>query len=288
MQTLLSDLLDSIGAVERATILGSVKDLRSEWEQGISNGRCGTCGANVNERTRQIFSNIVRIYTPCECLNKAMLARAADRLRGLSEYVISQNRARAGLSPMFQTAALETFERRPGIEEMVEAALAFDMTTGLFIMGSYGGGKSHIAVAICNRMLEQEYRCRYANVPETLAQLRATYNGNGTEDKVLDELTSVDLLVLDDIGAEKTTDWALDRLYTVIDSRYRHMRPTIYTTNLSLDELETKVGGRIVDRILGSCQVVVCEAKSYRQEVQQLKLRTNVRGKERDRRYSSQ
>lgn len=288
MQTLLGDALEGIGPVERATILGSVRDLRLEWERGIADGRCGTCGTNVNERSRQIFSNVIRIYTPCGCLNNAMLARSVERLQGMSEYAIATNRAQAGLSPMFATAALETFEHRPGTESMLEAAFAFDMAHGLFIMGSYGSGKSHVAAAICNRMLDQEYRCRYANVPETLAELRATYNGNGKEDAILDELTTTDLLVLDDIGAEKPTEWAVDRLYTVIDSRYRHMRPTIYTTNLSLDEMDLRIGGRIVDRVLGSCQVVVCDAKSYRQEVQQLRLRGNARGGERDRRCSGQ
>ncbi|MBT9153242.1 MAG: DNA replication protein DnaC [Firmicutes bacterium] len=281
LQTLLSDLLADIGPVEGVAILIGIKELRSEWEHGIVSGSCGSCGVNINERTRHIFSNIVRIYTPCECLNRTMLAKAVDRLRVLSEYSISKNRAKAGLSPMFENAALETFEHRPGTEDMVEAALAFDMTSGLFIMGSYGAGKSHIAAAICNRMLQQEYTCRYANVPETLAKIRATYDGYGSESRILDELITVNLLVLDDMGAEKPTEWVADRLYTVIDSRYRHMRPTIYTTNLNLDELAARVGERIVDRVLGSCRIVVCEAKSYRQGIQQ------GAGSARARRYSS-
>jgi len=273
LQTWLGDLLTDIGLMERIDILIGIKELRSEWEHGMINGRCGICGADINERTRHIFSNIVRIYAPCECVNRTMLTKTADRLRVLSECAISKNRAKAGLNPMFENADLETFERRPGTEDMVEAALAFDMTSGLFVMGSYGAGKSHIAAAICNRMLRQEYTCRYANVPETLAKIRATYDGYGSESRILDELITVDLLVLDDMGAEKPTEWVADRLYTVIDARYRHMRPTIYTTNLNLDELAARVGERIVDRVLGSCRIVVCEAKSYRQGVQHLKLR---------------
>jgi predicted RecB family nuclease len=71
---------------------------------------------------------------------------------------------------------------------------------------------------------------------------------------------------IDDLGAEKKTEWSVQTIYTIIDERYSKRRATLITTNLSLEELEQKVGPRTMDRLVGSCRFVEKCAPSYRQE----------------------
>jgi DNA replication protein DnaC len=81
--------------------------------------------------------------------------------------------------------------------------------------------------------------------------IRATYDANASlsESELLEELEGPELLVLDDLGAEKTADWVNDRLYLIVNRRYEECRPIIVTTNLGLDELTEKLGNRIVSRL---------------------------------------
>jgi len=85
--------------------------------------------------------------------------------------------------------------------------------------------------------------------------------------EIMKTLTQADLLVLDDAGAEKCTQWTEPTLYTIIDERYTNKRSIIVTTNAGLEELEQKIGFRAMDRLLEVCAIVENEGTSYRQEV---------------------
>ena len=80
-------------------------------------------------------------------------------------------------------------------------------------------------------------------------------------------LTRADLLVLDDAGAEKWTEWTEPTLYTIIDERYSYCKPLIITTNSTLDELEKKIGDRAMDRVLEMCEIVENTGESYRKMI---------------------
>ncbi|MCE5229423.1 ATP-binding protein [bacterium] len=128
---------------------------------------------------------------------------------------------------------------------------------GLLMTGPVGCGKSHLATAILRGVIEKGYSGLYYNSPDLLRDIRATFQPDSdlTEDDLLEEVTTVDLLVFDDVGAENATGFVLDRFYLIINERYEGCKPIIVTTNLNLEELENRLGKRILSRMLEMCEI---------------------------------
>jgi len=126
---------------------------------------------------------------------------------------------------------------------------------GLLLRGCTGCGKTHIAVAILIEAIRGGSTGLYQNVTDMLDELRRSYqrDADPSELGLLEEISNVDLLVLDDLGAEAITDWVRDRLYLIINRRYESALATIITTNSSDAELAERVGPRIVSRLYEMC-----------------------------------
>jgi DNA replication protein DnaC len=115
-------------------------------------------------------------------------------------------------------------------------------------------------------------------VPSLLKTIQATWDEDigVTEHGLIQALISADLVVLDDAGAEKWSEWSEATLYYVIDERYRWKRPVIVTSNCSLEELESRVGARAFDRLIETCVLVENRATSYRRETSRKRLKEVV------------
>lgn len=126
---------------------------------------------------------------------------------------------------------------------------------GLMLRGSPGSGKTHIAVAILRAVLDRGYSGIYWNFSDLLERIRNTFGGGSdtTQEELLGPMESLDLLVLDDVGAESTSDWVRDRLYLIINRRYEAARPLVITTNCSEAELAARVGPRTASRLYEIC-----------------------------------
>jgi DNA replication protein DnaC len=127
---------------------------------------------------------------------------------------------------------------------------------GFWLTGDVGTGKSTLAMLISKTALEQHHSVAIYSVPHLLAVIRDTYNGDVGEQSYLDlfrKLAAVDLLHLEDLGAEKQTDWVLEQLYSLVNQRYEDQRPVVATTNLSFDELEEQIGARTASRLIEIC-----------------------------------
>lgn len=143
------------------------------------------------------------------------------------------------------------------IREKVSAM--FKEGRGLYLWGDCGTGKTHIAYAIWLRCVEKKVRCKIYNSPEMFDVIRdyygkSTYDYRDNELKMLTDWEG--LLIIDDVGAEKPTDWVAETFYKVINVRYEKMLPTIFTSNFSLDQLADKIGDRVPSRIAEMCEVV--------------------------------
>jgi len=127
---------------------------------------------------------------------------------------------------------------------------------GLMIRGVTGSGKTHIALGILHEVIERGFSGLYCNVPDLLARLRSSYDPDSdeAESEIIEECRACDLLVLDDLGSESTSDWVLDRLYLIINRRYESLRPVIVTTNCNEEQLREKVGRRITSRLYEMCR----------------------------------
>jgi DNA replication protein DnaC len=127
---------------------------------------------------------------------------------------------------------------------------------GLWLMGDVGTGKTTLAMLVSRHALEAGRTVGVYSLPRLLARIRRTYDAEAGEDSYLaffDRLTSVDLLHLDDLGAEKSSDWVLEQLYAIVDERYQSQRAMVVTTNLRVDELERQIGQRTVSRLIEIC-----------------------------------
>lgn len=111
--------------------------------------------------------------------------------------------------------------------------------TGLYIEGSNGTGKTHLAAAIALQLIKQRripVICKTAG--DLLLDIKNAYDvAESTEKQVLDVYKRVDLLIVDDLGKEQCTDWSISTLYSILNDRYEEMRPTIITTNYSDSDL---------------------------------------------------
>lgn len=138
----------------------------------------------------------------------------------------------------------------------------------LTLLGEVDCGKTHLAIAICRRWLERGRPARYVLVPLMLDELRRGYNKEGAEsyDTKLEFLMKVDLLVLDDLGAQTPTPWAMEKLMMIIDYRYINGLPLVVTTNKALTDLPGDDEHRIGSRLLRfpASQRITIEAPEYR------------------------
>ncbi len=143
---------------------------------------------------------------------------------------------------------------------------------GLLLWGGVGTGKSFLAGCIANALMEQEVPVCMTNFAHVLNELNNSFSGRN---EVADRLCRYPLLIIDDFGMERGTEYALEQIYNIIDSRYRSRKPLIVTTNLTLDEIrhpQDTAHARIYDRLLEMCIPVSCIGVSFRKENAQEKL----------------
>lgn len=196
---------------------------------------------------------------PCHCQREQYERDEAERLRREKLARIARMRA-SGM----QDAALRSFtfandnganpEMRKAHEYVMHWADMRQRGTGLLLWGDVGTGKTFLAGCIANALLDQGIPVLMTNFSRILNAL----TGFAAEDRngFSDSLNSYELLIIDDLGIERNSEYALEQVYGVIDSRYRSQKPLIITTNMTLNELKHPVDlahERIYDRVLERC-----------------------------------
>lgn len=220
---------------------------------------CDVHGA-YTERGMNLMGRV--IWTGCTACHDA---KKADDERQEREKAQRDKQAQiearlnfAGVPVRFRGRTLENFE---ATTEDQEKALATSQAfidqwqhhkaagTSVIFSGNPGTGKSHLAIAILQTVLETGTGM-YMNVLDLVRMVRDTWRKNGqSESEVLDLLGRIDLLVIDEVGVQYGTDGEQVVLFDVINRRYRDCKPTILLTNLKSGEFEQFVGARTFDRL---------------------------------------
>jgi DNA replication protein DnaC len=195
----------------------------------------------------------------CECREQRL---RRGRSRGVTSVI---PRKFQGVS--FDRPPVSDMARDPASKRVVAAVSRYidelpenlETGRGLWLSGSTGTGKTTLAMLVSKLAIAQSYSVAVYSLPKLLAQIRRTYDSEPGGDSYLsffERLTSVDLLHIDDLGAEKRSDWVLEQLYALINERYEAQRSVMVTTNLPHEELEDQIGSRTVSRLSQICDEV--------------------------------
>jgi len=199
------------------------------------------------------------VARPCDC-REARLNRG--RSRGISSVIPARYRGVSFERPPVSDMARD-LQTKVAVAEV--RAYIDDLDTrlaqgrGLWLFGDTGTGKTTLAMLIAKATLEAGRTVAIYSLPKLLARIRRTYDSEPGGDSYLsffERLTSVDLLHIDDLGAEKRSDWVLEQLYALINERYETERSVLITTNLPHEELEEQIGPRTVSRLTQICDEV--------------------------------
>jgi DNA replication protein DnaC len=145
-----------------------------------------------------------------------------------------------------------------------------DRGRGLWFQGPSGTGKTTLAMLVSGAAMEAGRSVAIYSMPRLLSELRATYREGAAMDDVelLDQLADVDLLHIDDLGAERRNDWVLEQLYVIINSRYEEERSVVITTNVTdPGQLAEQVTPRIVSRLEEMCELLPLYSADARKPV---------------------
>ena len=153
------------------------------------------------------------------------------------------------------------------IDEVTHAKIkkVFAEKKGCYFYGTAGTGKTHLLYGLLKFLRISGYSCNIWNLPDQLAYFRTKYSEKGGGEEDIDhELKEKGVLLIDDFGAEKQTEWNTEIMYRLINFRYENMLPTFFASNLSIQELADRSGDRLASRIVEMCEVVEIGGKDRR------------------------
>ena len=206
-------------------------------------GLCDGSGFLIDEETNTA--------SDCKCREGQVAKRRTARLEGRLP------KRYEGVS--FDRPPVPDIERRaPDQVGQVRAYVRqirsnIDSGKGIWLQGDIGTGKTTLAMIVSKNALAADRSVAIYSLPRLLNVLRASTEEPRGLVTFIDRLTEVDLLHIDDLGAENTTGWVLEQLYSIVNARYEAERAIIATTNLLPDELSDRLGARTVSRLVEIC-----------------------------------
>lgn len=199
----------------------------------------------------------------CSCREKEVLVQNRDKLFAISNlsklghltFENFQPRGRIGLFP----------RQADSLERAYESCQRFarGLNGWLFIQGGYGSGKTHLATAIANYVVDMGIPTLFLTVPDLLDTLRFSYESiNTTYEERFEEIRNAGLLILDDFGTQNATDWAREKLFQIINFRYINRLPLVVTSNISTKDIESRIRSRLEDPDL--VEIIKIDAPDFR------------------------
>ena len=227
--------------------------------------------------------NDAQIYWNEYDLKKLRMLEEEKKLEIMQEFskrveriIKNSKMSKRNLNYKFDNFALNTSNKKvlDNLKNYSEKLVNGIEKKGLILVGNNGVGKTHLACSIANKLIENGTPVIYGTLINLLAELRNSYDtdNNISEMEIIKLYENVDLLIIDDLGKEKPSEWGLEKLFTIVNSRYENNLPVIITTNYNQNSLverlslngEIETAKSIISRLYEMCYLVKIDDIDHR------------------------
>lgn len=264
--------------IKAATAAKADKNAEDYYKDGVL--VCGKCHTN-KEKKIQLAGEYVTVRCICKCESEER-----ERIQKQKDYEeemrrIERLKVASLMDAKLKSATLKTFTQKEDNQKLYTIVknyvdnfeTFYKSNRGLLFWGTVGTGKSYAAACIANELLNRKTPVVMTSFVKVLQVIQ---DNTENETEFVNRLCAARLLIIDDLGTERNTDYALEKVYNVIDSRYRTGKPLILTTNLNLQDMQMTQDiryQRIYDRVFEMCHPVMVNGTSWR--INQAKERFN-------------
>ncbi len=221
------------------------------------------CAFDVCDGSGFLYDDATNTAYDCRCRPQRVARAKARSLSAVIprryQDVAFERRPVTEIEPRAVVGAVRSFVER------VDAHL--DAGRGLWFMGPIGTGKTTLAMLVSKEAIKAGRSVAIYSLPRLLNEIRDTHRSERSHVDLLNRLTAVDLLHVDDVGAERTTDWVLEELYSIVNARYEDERSMVITTNLDYDELCAQISARTASRLAEMCDQLPLDGVDRRVEL---------------------
>ena len=218
-------------------------------------GAYGDCPFGMCDGSGFLVDEATRTASDCPCRPGRIATVKAGRLEGrIPRRYNGVSFERAPISDIARTAPEQVRAVRRYVRSIEQN---LDEGRGLWLAGDVGTGKTTLAMLVSKSALAAGRSVAIYSLPRLLNLLREAMGSEEGKLDFIDRLTAVDLLHIDDLGAEHQTDWVLEQLYSIVNARYEAERSIVATTNLMPDALEDRLGRRTVSRLVEICGDII-------------------------------
>ena len=221
---------------------------------------------DIEQRTRAIRKRIIKIANEVDNIPEedytASREAARSTLEERTHYLreARDKKWREKVPPRWSSWSINSLPKGFQVAANQWIAEGFPNSQNLILSGPTGSGKTSLAYAIGREIYLLGHKVKMWNTAELFESMRQAERA----EVILESVKNADLLLLDDVGSERKTEWVEERMFLVVDHRWQWQLPTIVTTNLSTEELVDQVSERITSRLMDDSINIDVEGKDYR------------------------